>query len=128
MVQHGPQVLPQRELPSMIEKLLQVFTGDPRVCGADRSSQWGKVRDEFLKENNSCAVCGHTKSLNVHHIQPFHLYPDLELSPSNLITLGEKCPTGNHHLFVGHLGNWSSYNVNVRHDAYYWLNRIKARP
>lgn len=112
----------------MLDKILQVFTGDPRVCGAARSSKWDSVRDEFLKSNPCCAVCGFNKSLNVHHIRPFHLFPHLELDPENLITLGEKCPTGNHHLFVGHLGNWSSYNVYVVHDAHYWSQRIKNRP
>jgi hypothetical protein len=62
----------------------------------------------------------------VHHIHPFHLYPNLELEPSNLLTL---CETGgNCHIMLGHLKNWKSYNLGVRKDAEVLLQKIKARP
>lgn len=104
------------------------LVGDPRAFGASRSSGWSSVRNSYLEQYDFCAVCGYKKNLNVHHIKPFHLFPDLELDPDNLITLGEKCPTGNHHLFVGHLGNWASFNEKVVHDASYWLHKIRQRP
>lgn len=57
--------------------------------------------------------CGNEKNLEVHHIQPFHLQPELELDQSNLITLceaiGADC-----HLRQGHLGNWKGCNPNIR--------------
>jgi 5-methylcytosine-specific restriction endonuclease McrA len=40
--------------------------------GIKRSSKWPGVRRKFLKENSSCAVCGSSKKLEVHHIIPFH--------------------------------------------------------
>ena len=82
---------------------------------------------EFLLANPTCAVCGHSRDLNVHHIQPYHLFPSLELEMTNLLTLGENCPTGNHHLLFGHLGDWSCYNPNVVIDARLWLTKIKCR-
>jgi hypothetical protein len=54
--------------------------------------------------------------LQVHHIKPFHLHPNLELDPRNLITLCE-LPGRDHHLLIGHLDEWESYNVNVRDGA-----------
>jgi hypothetical protein len=43
---------------------------------------------------------------------PFHIRPNLELDPSNLITLCR-----GHHLYVGHNGNWKLWNPRVREDA-----------
>jgi hypothetical protein len=58
--------------------------------------------------------------LNVHHIIPFDVAvscgrPDLELDPRNMITLCEGAQ--NHHIVVGHHGDWQSYNRHVRSDA-----------
>ena len=52
-----------------------------------RSPQWNKVRNQHLKEQSTCQVCGSNEYLSVHHIVPFHLDPAKELVPSNLITL-----------------------------------------
>jgi hypothetical protein len=49
-------------------------------------------------------------------MKPFHLYPQLELDPSNLITLCE-IKGRDHHLLIGHLDDWESYNPNVRSDT-----------
>ena len=65
-----------------------------------RSPQWDNVRDEHVLNNPTCAACGSIKRIQVHHIQPYHLYPELELEPTNLITLCmdvEEC-----HLLLGH--------------------------
>lgn len=94
----------------------------------DRSPQWRRVRNLWILENPFCAVCGYQERLNVHHIKPFHLFPELELDPTNFITLGEACPTGNHHLLFGHLGKWESYNADVRRMAYEMNIAIKSRP
>ncbi len=61
--------------------------------------------------------------LNVHHCRPFHLHPDLELNPANLITLCR-----NHHLWWGHLGCWRSWNCHVQSDCETWRDKIKNRP
>jgi len=89
----------------------------------ERSPEWDKVRDNFLKNNSKCAVCGSTENLNVHHIFPFHYCvdneinrPDLELDPCNLITL---CETKgyNHHLLIGHFDDYKSANLRVKTNA-----------
>lgn len=91
-----------------------------------RSPRWPAVRGAHLKRNPTCAACGTKDKLEVHHIHPFHLFPNLELDPSNLLTL---CETGgNCHLMIGHLKHFKSYNIAVRKDAEALLQKIKARP
>lgn len=84
-----------------------------------RSSEWSKVRKEFLKKHPCCEVCGSTKKLVVHHIIPFQVRPDLELVESNLITLCQSKKRGglNCHLTIGHGGDFKDYNPNVVEDA-----------
>jgi len=93
-------------------------------AGAERSTRWGAVRDAFL-DGKRCAVCGGSTGLVAHHIVPFHLAPDLELEPSNLVPLCEAKRYGvNCHLLFGHLGNWGRTNVSVLADCAYWHQRL----
>ncbi|MAE50088.1 hypothetical protein CMI48_05070 [Candidatus Pacearchaeota archaeon] len=97
--------------------------------GARRSSKWRKVRKAFLKENPRCSVCGSTKKIEVHHVVPFYLIPDLELRSDNLATLCENKKYGiNCHLLVGHLGNYRRINANVEHDIFIWRMKIGKHP
>lgn len=89
-----------------------------------RSPQWGAVRARHLEQFPTCAVCERNAMLNVHHIKPYHLYPELELEPGNLVTLCE-WPSLNCHLFVGHLLSWKLYNPNVIADARRWLKSLR---
>ena len=91
--------------------------------GATRSGAWPTVEKQFLKANPTCSACGTNKHLNVHHIQPFHLNPQLELDTSNLITL---CRVD--HFTTGHLKSWASWNKDVRSDASNLLQKIIHRP
>src|ERR1039458_5963866 len=89
-----------------------------KTQGAIRSSHWPHVRKEFLLKNTKCAVCGGHRKLEVHHIKPFHLHPNLELDLTNLIVLCEDKKDGiNCHLAFGHLGNFKSFNARVKFDA-----------
>jgi 5-methylcytosine-specific restriction endonuclease McrA len=97
--------------------------------GKKRSNQWPKVRKAFLAKNPTCALCGGKKKLEVHHKMPFHLHPELELDPKNLITLCENDKGGaNCHLLFGHLGNFKSFNHTVHEDTHAWNEKIKSRP
>lgn len=97
--------------------------------GTARSNLWPAVRQQHLLLQPACAVCGKTASLEVHHIRPFHLHPELELDPTNLITLCESKKGGvNCHLFFGHLGNFKSFNVTVLADTPVWHDKIQTRP
>lgn len=97
--------------------------------GAARSSHWPTVRKHHLEQHPACAVCGGTEKVEVHHKQPFHLNPALELDPANLITLCEANKGGvNCHLHYGHLGNFKAFNPTVESDAAAWAQKIKTRP
>ena len=88
--------------------------------GANRSPQWGKLRDAHLI-GKRCLVCGGKKKLVLHHRIPFHIAPDLELDPTNWLPLCEAGRFGlNCHLLIGHHGRWESVNVNVDAEIAYW--------
>jgi hypothetical protein len=91
-----------------------------------RSGKWSTVRKHHLEKNPTCAACGGTTLLNVHHIQPFHIHPELELDPTNLITLCED-PMKLCHCAVGHAFDWKSYVPTVVEDAAYLLKRRQGR-
>jgi len=92
--------------------------------GARRSSQWRKVRKEHLKKHPKCFICG-SDNPEVHHKIPFHLAPDRELNPDNLISLCENKKYGiNCHLLVGHLGNYRRTNPVCELDAMMWREKL----
>ena len=95
------------------------------ALGVKRSSQWRRVRADHVKEYYICACCGGTKKLEVHHIKPVHLFPELELEPMNLITL---CSRMKCHFIFGHLYNWESYNITIEEDLKVWKTKIIERP
>jgi 5-methylcytosine-specific restriction endonuclease McrA len=82
----------------------------------ERSPHWPTVQHKHLKLQPNCAVCGGNVNLNVHHKKPFHLFPELELEPTNLITL---CMDGDKdcHIKIGHGGSFKAYNPNVEEDV-----------
>lgn len=100
-------------MPGQIRELAKSMT---------RSSGWRKVRKEQLARQPHCAAC-FRKATQVHHIKPFHLYPELELEPSNLISF-----CADHHLLFGHLMYWRSWNPNVEQDAADMKFKISTRP
>ena len=111
--------------------ILQTIVSAIRVSAPSkpRSPKWEGVRAKHLKAHPVCAACGTKKTLEVHHIVPFSDNPELELDPSNLITLCESATDGIIcHLCIGHLGNYQSYNKNVQYDAAVWLDKFNSRP
>ena len=89
-----------------------------------RSPQWPEVQRACLEKNNyTCAACGiQGKGLiQVHHIIPFQycvVYgrPELEFNPKNLIPLCEGPKTNDHHVAIGHLGDFQHLNQDVLTD------------
>ena len=82
---------------------------------SERSPRWKIVEHDFVRLNPDCAACGGREHLQVHHEHPFHLHPELELDPKNLIGL---CMGPNEcHLLLGHGDNFKAYNPGVRLDA-----------
>lgn len=88
-----------------------------------RSPDWPRVRKQHLRGEPRCQVCGKLDEVEVHHIEPVHVSPALELAPGNLITLCQP-----HHFLVGHLCSWFSWNAAVRLDAALWREKIRQRP
>lgn len=97
---------------------------DVPIFEGDRSSQWQAVRDAFVRKYPACEACGSKRELNVHHVRPFALWPELELVESNLITLCRE-----HHFRIGHdpdgpwkpkKPSWSESNRSVRRDVQKW--------
>ena len=90
-----------------------------------RSSKWSALEKNFLKQHPACAACGSSNRLNVHHIKPFHLHPELELEPTNLITLCMD-KTNECHIRLGHGGDFKAYNPYVEEDVAEVKNNIKV--
>ena len=81
------------------------------VVGKRRSSKWSSLQKDFLEKNPACEICGTRKNLQVHHKKPFHLYPELELEESNLVTLCmglKEC-----HLRIAHGSSWRCYSPKI---------------
>src|SRR3990167_785109 len=113
---------------AIIERIKNIF-GVSRTFGAIRSPRWREVRAEHLRKNPTCAVCGGTKTLEVHHIKLFSQFPAEELNPQNLITLCESGKLGvTCHRFFGHLGNYRQPNPDVVMDSKVWNEKLKLRP
>jgi len=102
-----------------------------------RSPHWPAVEKRQLAAFPFCACCGSAKKdkgLQVHHILPFHYCialgrPDLELDPRNLLTLCETehgDPEANHHLLLGHCGNFKSDNIHVADDVVLFADMAAA--
>ncbi len=94
----------------VVEHVKQKFLHAQRdsQTGGKRSPHWKKVRKDFLKQHRTCVICGTKSGLQVHHKKPFHLYPELELDLTNLITV---CMSFRRHchLKIAHGGNFISY-------------------
>jgi len=115
------------------------------ACGVQaRSSHWAVVEKTFLTAHPTCLACGAADSgpciaclsigpacsrcggsgrepLNIHHVFDFHEAvalgrPDLELDPRNLCTLC-RAPGTEHHLLLGHLDDWQSFNPDLLDDV-----------
>ena len=78
--------------------------------GASLNWGWQRCRKEFLKKvGKICMACGGKKKIQVHHILPRHIRPDLACDHTNLIVLcGKGC-----HLRLGHLGSYFTYNAAI---------------
>ena len=87
-----------------------------------RSGKWPRVRAEHIRREPECVACGRSDELEVHHIQPYHEKPELELDSGNLITLcADPC-----HFVHGHAMNWQWSVPSVREDCVAYRRRLKA--
>ena len=96
-----------------------------RLLGGMRASDWPQFRKIHIK--NACEFCG-TKGtvlspLELHHVLPFHLYENLELDHTNVVTGCRSC-----HLKFYHLGSFRSFNEQIKDHIKLFANLIKNRP
>lgn len=109
----------------MIDFILNFF--QDRTFGAVRNSGWSKASSDYIKRNPLCEMGLHKPTLlnvlNTHHILPFHKHPELEMDENNWIVL---CRF--HHFLHAHLGNWSSFNAEIKKEAKDLCLKIKTRP
>jgi len=108
----------------IVKHLKDVWQGKAKLL-TKRSSKWPTIRKTFLQTHNTCAACGGAENLEVHHIEPFHENPALELDFNNFIVLCDKAGKENCHLEIGHLGNFKNKNPNVKEDAAKKLQKTK---
>lgn len=88
----------------------------------NRNPLWYKVREEYVKKYPKCSLCGSINDLEVHHILPYHLFPEEELNEANFISLCRR-----DHFIFGHLLDWKAYNINVVDDVAIMREKIKNR-
>ena len=115
-------------LQPLINRYSKTVDLEPRGPFYARSPKWPTMRKRHLIVQPVCQICGHGLGLNVHHVYPVYLFPELELDPDNLITLGEYCPSGNHHFLFGHFLNWKKYNPRILEVSALFLEAIKKKP
>lgn len=85
-----------------------------------RSGQWARVRREHLEREPACAACGRRENLEVHHVQSYRDHPELELEPTNLMTLcADPC-----HIVHGHCMSFTRINKHAREDAARYRQRV----
>jgi hypothetical protein len=105
--------------------LLSLFRKyDPGLvsAGVPRSGKWPAWLKAFLK-GKSCVCCGSRGPLTGHHVLPFHLHPELELSESNVRAV---CDGTDCHLVIGHLKDFKLYNPDFDADAAAFLAKRMA--
>jgi hypothetical protein len=95
----------------------------------ERSRLWPGVEKAFLLQNPTCEICGARTGLNVHHRVPFSYViplgrPELEFDSGNLATLCTK--HDDHHLLIGHLDNFQSYNPDFDQDIKTYAGKSAA--
>ncbi len=107
-------------------KLLRDAADYLLLLGTGRSPKWPHLRREHLKLQPQCEACLSKDDLEVHHVEPYHLFPERELDPANLMTLCGDDSNGCHRR-VGHSLKWQAYNPNAREDAAVQILRIRNR-
>ena len=110
-----------------IQRIYRRFQAErrERKKRSERSPHWHHIELQHLEREPLCQGCGSKKHLQVHHEAPFRLHPELELEPSNLITVcvdRAEC-----HLMIAHGGLFAAFNSNVRFDLAEALSHPERR-
>lgn len=84
-------------------------------------ARWRAVRNAYVRLHPRCALCGHGKQLQVHHIVPWHVDESLRYHADNLVTLCQPC-----HFRYGHGLNWKRHNMWITELADWLCARRQA--
>lgn len=84
---------------------IEPYAAEHPLSLAGRAPTWTALRRKYLAANPVCIITGSKVDLDVHHVRPVSLFPELELVWDNLATVRRDV-----HLLVGHCGNWSLWN------------------
>lgn len=93
---------------SAVSTMQGADTSDPGLVTAMRDAKWRRTRNEFIEIQPDCQMCMTDNNLQVHHIFPWSLYPDLRYDLENLVTLCQPC-----HFRFGHDRDWQAYNPDI---------------
>jgi 5-methylcytosine-specific restriction endonuclease McrA len=99
-------------------EILQRFFINAKAIRVSEQYAMRLAKKEYLTGHGECAVCGNRKYLEVHHVKPVHIYPELSCSLENFIVL---CDAKNNscHRWIGHFGNYSSkWNDKIREYSF----------
>ena len=109
----------------LVNRVRVLLGGSPVFGGVARSHKWPAFRKANIKDH--CEVCGKKgtllKSLELHHIEPYHKNPAKELDPTNVITGCRRC-----HQLIYHLDSFYSWNKDAKENAQVWRTKIENRP
>ena len=113
---------------SLPTKIDNGFKVSMETGAGPRNPHWPEVEKAYAKEHLNCEACDPSNygkvGIQVHHIHAFHICkllgrPDLELDPRNFKSLCEteyKRPAENHHLLLGHAGDFQTTNEFLLED------------
>jgi hypothetical protein len=99
--------------------LLRCVQVPPSPPKRTQTRAWRALAAQHLRIYPMCAACGSRSRVRPHHVVPVSVDPSRELDPLNLLSLCESYAFGvNCHLFLGHGGQWSTYNPQAVRDAF----------
>lgn len=106
------------------------FTLNLGALGPQAMYQCSKAKKAYLQDNMQCVLCGAEANLEVHHIVPVHLAPELACDPNNFITLCDYGNKGCHYKF-GHLCCFTKFNPKIQElvlmvRTFYSDNRLQV--
>lgn len=98
------------EYPEMVFEYAGFVYRNPPKTTKEARRAWSTVKAmrKYRKEVPFCEGCNRFAKLQVHHLVPVSVDPDLAGEPSNMITLCRP-----HHLYVAHWGSWTTYVKNI---------------
>lgn len=99
----------------IVDRLKRLYLNLTAPDGASLNWSWQRCRRAFLqKVGRVCVCCGSIKKIQVHHILPRHIRPDLAVNMTNLIALCRDC-----HFHIGHLNSYFTYNAEAVKVCFY---------